>query len=469
MEIRKPLEAQLLAILRNHPEFAKMVQLEAGDFLDIRNAQIFRALRDIKTDVQPLTIYDEIKKRSPDFDGNYLEEVWFLDSGDDAVTFEDVQARCAAIRQERLRADVDRKLKAAIHTLEDAGTDVQVALDQISSVVLDASRHILGTKKPTAPEILDRSYNRTQGTSFPSGLVNIDNRLTSEGLREGQLWTISAQYKSGKSSVAMNICHSALLQGKSVCYICLEDSDESFNEMLIGVHSGVPLKDIEDKHEHVKRTYDPKRLAAINETERWLRHDVGTRFRVYDAESGVMSRKRIPTLFAADIALYGTNLFVCDYAQAWGSSYEDQEEIAQMLSRLALEHKVCIIVLSQVSNETIRNGGPTSMLSTKGSGSLGANSHVGMELRWVPDESTILLDPDLLKRIDATGIQHFLGLNAGPAIKGSNKPNGPSELTELGLHLKVARRGKPSRSILLIDRQSAKIVLQYQEPLRMQW
>jgi len=468
VDVKKPLEAQFVAILIARPEFAKAVQLDETDFQDIQNAAIFQALQQIKVDVSTLTLAEQIKARIPDFDIDYLEHVSFLDVED--ASLEQIQERANAIRQERVRQVSSSRLRAALTALADPGNDVQMALTSINNVVMDASQRILGQAKPTAPDILERAYQQKVGKRFPSGLTGIDSNLTSEGMRHGQVWILSASYKAGKTTVALNICDSLLRQGKSAAYICLEDTDISFTEVLEGIHSGVKIKEIEDLHAGAKALKDlpVKQAAALTDTEAWLRTEVKERWRVYDATYGVHDYRRFPTLVASDKILYDTDVVVIDYLQAWTEDRETAEKVAQMLVKVAAERQVCILALSQMSNDNIRNGSHAAMLGTKGSGAYGAAAHVGMELVYDPDNSTVQVDDAILKDINATGVQHFLGLDAGPPLAGSRKKTGPSELTEIGVWLKAVRRGRRGHTILLMDRQSGKIYLQYPDGKRLE-
>lgn len=465
-KMREPLEAQLIASFIDSPEFSTVVPLDPDDFVDPRNGRLFRAIKEVKDklDVTPLTIADKMEELGYDFDADYFENVIALTPTD--ITIDTITGRAAKIRENRIRIKAESRLRAAVLSLSDPSRDIQSTLDTVYHIVTDASTSILGQKNPTGAAIIDRLYHqKTNQVRFTSGLKTIDASLTAKGMRQGHVWTIVAPYKGYKTTVVLNIVANLLQNGQSVSYIALEDYDGAFTEVLTAVHSGVPLGLIESVHlKEPVLPADNAKVAAMQNTEHWIKNVVDSRWRVYDASYGIHDYRRFPTLVASDKMLYNTDVVVVDYLQAWSEDREQLENIAQMLVEIAASRQVCIIALSQMSSESIRYGTSAKEIGTKNSNAFGAATHVGIEIKYDPEKSVTRLTSDMLNDINANNVGHFLSLSNGPSILNSATGQlmpGASEVVELGLWLKVVRRGRVGRQFVLMDRVSGKILLQY--------
>lgn len=83
---------------------------------------------------------------------------------------------------------------------------------------------------------IDEIYNReVDRTGIKTNTTKIDNIIG--GLKPGQLSTICAYTGGGKSTFSVCVMHSALKQGKNVCYLSLELSKDHLFYDLISRHS----------------------------------------------------------------------------------------------------------------------------------------------------------------------------------------------------------------------------------------
>jgi hypothetical protein len=450
------LEAQFVASLIRHPVLAKAVVLSPEHFLHPRNAAIFRALCEMTVDVSPLTLADAMNKQGGGFDANYLAAVMDLEA--DISTIEEFQERANQIHDVFLRHDVKRKITVKLPAFTDPQVPLQSTLAEVNTIILAATGEQLGRTDPSVAAIIQRSYDLDMNQSFPCGIAGIDGALTAQGMKKKALWSIAAGYAQFKTTITLNIIDNLLQQGLSVAYIALEDSDTVYSEVLTAIHSGIPLYVIEDLHTMGKVPSRPEAEEAVREAERWLTEDVGSRFRVYDAPYGVHDVKKFASLVAADKMMYGTHVVILDYLQCWAEAPDELSKIMQMLVRVAGEQDVCLFILNQLSNESLKYGTHSSVFSAKGSSSVGAAVHVGFEARHDHETGRTRLTPELLREINATGRKHFLSMTGGPKIQGHPAP---SEVVEIEIALKKLRRGRRGKTVLLIDPLSGRIVLEY--------
>jgi replicative DNA helicase len=449
-------EAQFISILMDNPEYSKLVPLEPEDFVDPRNGLIFKTIRDMlgqKLDVTPITIIPQLEQCGFSTGIDYLERVYDISVAVHDV--EAVKARAGKIREGHIRREMIKKLERSVESLANPTTDLQDEIGEISEVLTEGGKGLLGRDDPTVDEIIKRAHSQTKGIRFPSGLLGIDANLTAHGMRHGHVWTILAPYKGWKTAASLNIVNMLLENGRSVSYVALEDNDIAFTEVLTALHSGVPLHVIEDFH--VDKVPPPLRYAqALQDAEDWLSTQVQKSFRVYDAKYGVHNWKTFSTMVALDKQLYNTDVVVVDYLQAWSEDHEGLSQVAQMLVKVAAEHQVCLLVLSQMSNDSIKNG-TGNMLATKGSGSIGQATHVGIEIKYDREKCWGKFDKGIEADLLAAKVQHFLSYTGGPG-------GTASDVVEIGLWLKTVRRGKVTKTYLLIDPVSQKVILQSDSP-----
>lgn len=295
----------------------------------------------------------------------------------------------------RLILDMDRDLDSVVgaHALALAGAQAQIMRD------ID----------PSAVGIRKRAMAITQTNYFPSGLEAVDQMV--KGFKPGHLWVLSAPYKSRKTTTALNVVASQLREGRSVMYIALEDTDVAFFDMLTAVWSGQPYFFCESGSHN-----EPAVQAQIDRARDEI---AASPLRIYDAKKGVHNYRKLPELVASDALRFGKpDLVVLDYVQAYSTKYDDLAEITPLLLRIAGEKEVAILALSQMNNNDIRSPQSTEgVLLTKGTGDLGANCHVGLEIR--------------------------------------RDPNIPAELQ---LSVKIARHGTPGQTFVLLDPPSGQFL-----------
>ena len=324
---------------------------------------------------------------------------------------------------------------------------------RLAAVVEEVRRALDGVEEsatnleaPTV-DVMLRRREETPAPTFPCGITFLDERLG--GMQRHHVWVINAGYKQRKTTLALNMVHHVLAGGGSVAYITSEGTDVEFVEAILGLHARLDSRAFSKlpkpktwarvlpgagKYQAQKLTQKQVEEAAA-EGWRWIRA-VGDRLRIYDPGRHSNQIGSLPGLIRADTARFGTHLVVVDYVQAFAATqeYRALADVAATLLRVASREPICLLQLSQMDNEAIKEGALPNYLATKGAGDFGAHCHVGLQTLWNPE------------------------------------PNRKSD-AELGVWLKIARHASPVRLFSGIDPASGWIFndwhaepLYYREP-----
>lgn len=127
----------------------------------------------------------------------------------------------------------------------------------------------------------------------------------------------------------------------------------------------------------------------LDETLGWY-ESLDNRMRFYDGantEVDIFDLDQALRLLELDVRLYGTTHVILDYVQGLygGEDTEQAARFAQQLRAFAGRHKVNVIEISQVSNDTMKFGSAAGQVAAKGSGAWGATAHLGFEIEWDAD------------------------------------------------------------------------------------
>lgn len=206
--------------------------------------------------------------------------------------------------------------------------------------------------------LVEQFEDRVRG--IDTGIKQIDKMTV--GLKGGHFWIIGAQYKTGKTLLAMEIMRRVARKHKTFFYT-LEMGDDELVSRLLWQERGN-----KDKN---------KAIDAIHSMNDNL-YIFDNKFRLAQIESHILSQEVKPKLVFVDyIGLVETS----DKKE-----YERISNVSRSLKLLARRAGVCIIALSQISNESINN--KTKTVGYKGSGNIAADVDVGMVLYRDLEEHT---------------------------------------------------------------------------------
>lgn len=419
-------EEGILAGFLARPDYASSVVLSPSDFSTEASAAVFEIIRRT-TKPTPVVITEELARAGKPMDAALLHKLFAVKP--EHVTKDEIDEYARQIRRDAVGRRMYRKVMQSSDLLRDG--QIEDSIEHLSQTLFRANEELLTGEDPDVLAIVNRMRNQKPQVFFKSGLDVID--AATMGMRHGHVWVVSAPFKRRKTTVALHIAKSVLDQGKSVAYIALEDDDATFAQSLMANVGDFGLRYFDQ---------DPKIIpqaikAKMDFAEKWIQDK---KFRVYDAKYGVHNFANVPAIIRNDKLKFDTDLVIIDYVQAWAEEYEKITPIVQTLLKTAAETEVCLLELSQMSGDVIRNGSPKGVFSTKGTTTFGQACHVGIELRYDKDRAP--------RKASIVRFPHDLGSAA-----------------EIGIHLKIARRAANQWTFLVINPESGKVYEQNTMPL----
>lgn len=200
----------------------------------------------------------------------------------------------------------------------------------------------------------------------PIGLSTLDRVL--DGIVDERMYVVGGASSAGKTYFACHIANEFLLQGKRVVYYSLEMSKRDILERILAMRLGTA------PFEMTKRLLDNDFYnEQKKEKEKIAKQDITIYDNLYKLEDISLS-------IAEECFKKNTDIVIVDYLQnifhEAKSEYERMSESSRTLFTLAVEHKIPIVVLSQLNNERVNADGET--LGFKGSGGIEASASVGV-------------------------------------------------------------------------------------------
>lgn len=217
----------------------------------------------------------------------------------------------------------------------------------------------------------------------------------------------------GKSLLALNLTASALRAGRSVGWVSLEMSREQLLLRLLGIVTGRPLRDLEPGPRHSPTQF----REAADEFQHRIA-DAGATLHVAERparELGVIERLMLECVDA------GCRVIVLDYLQCvtlpGGLKMDEQmRQASGAVQRLAYEHEVNTVTLSQFNRSTTAGGERPTIFGLAGSSAIENDADQVLLLdhtsrRDVPDGRTMTAHLDKNRHGPATAIHLRLALD----------------------------------------------------------
>lgn len=199
-----------------------------------------------------------------------------------------------------------------------------------------------------------------------------------DGIRKGHLIVCGGYTSTGKTMFALNLTKGLLERNKRVAFYSLEMTTVEIMERLLGIYTGISSRKITkgELSEEEKQEFQKAK-------EFFIKNDLSVHGSNSTLEEILMSVKiemmtrKVDCLFIDYGQLIKTNL---------QSEYESMSKIAVDLQTFAKRNKVPIFLLSQISNESVRNT-DSPVIGFKGSGAIAASADLALELRTKQGET----------------------------------------------------------------------------------
>jgi replicative DNA helicase len=214
---------------------------------------------------------------------------------------------------------------------------------------LDVGYTHLGEMLTQKLEVIDH-VSKEQQLQFCSGYQMLDNSL--RGFAPGKLLVLGARPGMGKTAFAMNLIYQlAVEQNQNVGMVSFDAIEDLFTSRLLSIHTGMHSCRVAESQ------FDDSELMEIKQGAKELSEaNIVFTDEIYWLE-------QIELFVTKVVKQQETNIIFLDELQMIKSTgrYGNREmEVSAMmreLKRIAKEHKVCLVVLSQLSRAVETRGG----------------------------------------------------------------------------------------------------------------
>ena len=373
-------EKAVLGALILQPKEIFGLDLDPSDFSSARNRNIYRVMLALLTagrEVSYVSILDFYQRHFDHCDGlaSYIAGLT-----DELVSI-DLEADVALIRE----AARQRRLQTFLQkTLDRRWDSTDQILEEIQGEIL---KHQLPQKKESGiKQVAFRLHDqitankRAGAIGQRTGFKFLDQVI--EGFLPAQFWVIGGYTSHGKTSFMVQLIVNALEHNPNIRIVIFstEMSSEAVLLRLVASRAGVPSMKIlrGDSIPEVQKRID-EALEYFHIKNIWIHDDV------YSFEKIFLRCKQLKITQGLDI------VFV-DFLQnlrGGGTLYERMSVIPIQLQKMAKDLDICVVAMSQISNEAARSD--SRVIGFKGAGELAAACDLGLWLERDPEDKELLL------------------------------------------------------------------------------
>lgn len=415
VEAEQSLLGGLLLDNRAWDRVAELVS--ARDFYRLEHRLIFGAIAALLATSKPadaVTVHEQLKSIGTSDDAGgiaYLVELCnSLPSASQARAYADIVRQRSRAR--RLIGLCDDVVGQAFKAGGDVNALIDSAVTQLMALqggMADAEPQLIEALLPPFIDALnDRFEGRGDANTVATGLHDLD-RLTSGGMRAGELWVIGARPSMGKTALTLTLSRNAG-DAHAVLVCTQEDSASSVVMRQVAAVGRVNLS-------HLRRptTDSPQSMwtgvtAAV---------DALGKLRLYIDDTPGLTlmdvRRKVQQVRRRDVEL---RVVIVDYLQLMEGEGDNRNlelgRIANGLKKLAKEFGITVVLLSQLNREADKRSGVPQMADLRDSGDIeGAADVIG------------LLHREIRKKPHETHLKHWAQLHV------AKHKNGPTDTLNL--------------------------------------
>lgn len=202
---------------------------------------------------------------------------------------------------------------------------------------------------------------------LPTGLKAIDAFLEG-GLLKKELVVLGGATGGGKSLFGGTIFYNIASKGYKSAYFSLEISNEMIVSRLLGAETNLsPTKIM---------------IKMLADQESKIKEDAEVKLSVFEEFMHFYDDLYLLAAIEKEIRENKYDFVVIDFIQnimvkGMGDEYERLSYVALQLQKLAKETNTCILALSQLSNQLVRDKKNNDLVEYKGSGSIGTVCDLG--------------------------------------------------------------------------------------------
>jgi len=361
-------------------------ELTPDMFLSEANRRIFEAIYELHESKIPLdsaTVKNEIEKKGSinSIGGiEYLSEV--IDS---VITAANVDYYIDIVREKALRRKLIEVTNLICHNAYNEEENTNEIIDDAEKKIFAVTKARKAGEFKTIGEVIRNTQehlerlakNQADITGVPSGFYDLD-KITS-GFHENELVIVAARPAMGKTAFGLNLAVNAALNTKKpVAIFNMEMSAEQLALRMIAAAGSIDMNKLKTgRLEHSDWKKVNEAMSQLGETEIYIE----------DASGMTVSeiRAKCRRLATSD---KGLSMVIIDYLQLIegssryaGNRQQEVSEISRSLKTMAMELKVPVIALAQLSRSVeLRENKRPLMSDLRESGSIEQDADIVMFL-----------------------------------------------------------------------------------------
>lgn len=341
--------------------------ISAIDFHDPRHKLIYDAALDLYQLNEPIdivTISDRLQSKGEldTVKASYIAELFI------ETSFIAPEKHAEIIKHKSLLRKIKGWLGDQIDKITDGVDDVKELIKGIETNVIEISEEIKEKKKPDAASIILDIHNDWDNLNKKYIPVSIFDEITKEpaipGFMPGHLFVIGGYTSVGKSTFLAQLAVDVCEQGKGVCIFSCEDSRQEKMIKIISNLSNVAQRKLITNNIQGYESRITEAEERIKKFKLFIYDNINT------VEEIRLKIKKHKLQEKVDVVFL-------DYIQNLSGSpnlYERMSHAILSLWNAGKELGVTMVILSQVSNEAMREG--SGIIGLKGAGELASCADV---------------------------------------------------------------------------------------------
>lgn len=355
-------------------------------FYDEKNSKIYEVLKNLRLKNVPVdltTVANELDKNKQLANVGGLE---YLTTIIEAVpTAANIDYYINILFEKYVLRTLIEKATNIVTECYEEDKDLDEIIEDAERSILSVNKNQIGKEIRPIQDVIVEAQNQLEAlakngadiTGIPSGYYDLDNKTT--GFHENELIILAGRPGMGKSAFALNISTNiAINSKKSVAFFSLEMGAEQIVSRMFSLVGGIDSKKLRTgrlEHSDWKRLNEA--MSQLADTNFFIDDTAG--ITVGEIRSKCRRLKN---------SSKGLDLIVIDYLQLVSSSskysgnrVQEVSEVSRDLKKLAMELKVPVIALAQLSRsvEARENKRPI-MSDLKESGSIEQDADIVMFL-----------------------------------------------------------------------------------------
>jgi replicative DNA helicase len=410
--------AVLGGVLLDNGRLSLLPELEPADFVDLKNAAVFAAMRNLEATGKPLdvvTIDAELVRReqAESIGAPAYLAILQLDCPTVDNTLEYARIVRSASLSRKVRLALAETLEAAARWPLDGAEILGDALARL--VALDAEQPmetstignaVISRMKQLDAIMREREAGGLAMTGYPTGVAKLDEKIG--GWQPGIVTIVAARPGVGKSSLGLATADACSKANVGVHLFTLEDSQEAYADRALSRLSGVSAEKL--------RNADLQR-GELEKTSRAIATLTGRKGWIIDQRSGISASEIVRSVRRCRKA-NTTKVVIVDYVQLvkrnrerGESSHDALTEIVTTLADAAKQDRIAYVVMSQLNRSVeSRSDKRPQLADLRESGSLEERAKCVVALyrgsMYGDPQPHIDWDPDDYKQRKPTDIEH---------------------------------------------------------------